>query len=202
MHPHSESQQGLFSMKRWESEKHKSWFVPAEGFKDHVATDGSLLSTSGKWEACGWSVVQLDYDEELRLLRGMYGSMEAEFEVQRTIKRTWCFGPVDQHLEELHLVRSKLFLVEVQHVKAHRTKKDKKEMSHPEKFVTDGNEKADELAKAGASWDEGLMSETRGKTVQQEREEVHAVLQDVASFHCLVEEWKDCEEIKPKPKQS
>ena len=32
-------------------------------------------------------VVQLDYDEELVPLHGMYGSMEAEFEVQRTIKR-------------------------------------------------------------------------------------------------------------------
>ena len=33
------------------------------------------------------AVVQLDYDEELGPLHGMYGSMEAEFEVQRTIKR-------------------------------------------------------------------------------------------------------------------
>ena len=32
-------------------------------------------------------MVQLDYDEELGLLHGMYGSMEAEFEVQRTTKR-------------------------------------------------------------------------------------------------------------------
>ena len=31
-------------------------------------------------------VVQLDYDEELGPVRGMYGSMEAELEVQRTIK--------------------------------------------------------------------------------------------------------------------
>ena len=32
-------------------------------------------------------MVQLDFDENLRLLYGMYGSMEAEIEVQRTIKR-------------------------------------------------------------------------------------------------------------------
>ena len=37
--------------------------------------------------ACGWALVQLDYDEEMGPLHGMYGSMEAEFEVQRTIKR-------------------------------------------------------------------------------------------------------------------
>ena len=91
-------------------------------------------------------------------------------------------------------------VVEVEHVKAHRTKKDKKEMSHFEKFVTEGNEKADELAKEGAMLDEGCTAEARAKTVQQDRE-VYAALQYSASFHCLVEEWKDCEELKPKPKE-
>ena len=61
--------------------------MPAEGFKGHVATDCSLLGNAGKWRACGWAAVQLDYDEEMVPLRGMYGSMEAELEVQRTIKR-------------------------------------------------------------------------------------------------------------------
>ena len=58
-----------------------------EGFRGHVATDGSLLGSAGKWRACGWAVVQLDYDEEMGPLHGMYGSMKAESEVQRTIKR-------------------------------------------------------------------------------------------------------------------
>ena len=65
-------------------------------------------------------------------------------------------------------------VLEVEHVKAYRIKKDKKDMSHFEKFVTDGNEKADELAKAGAMLDEGFMAEARAKTVQQERKEVYA----------------------------
>ena len=69
-------------MEKWESEKLKSWNIPAEGFKGHVATDGSLLGTTGKWGACGWSVVHIE-----GLLHGMCGSMEAELEVQRTIKR-------------------------------------------------------------------------------------------------------------------
>ena len=47
-------------------------------------------------------------------------------------------------------------MVEVEHVKAHRTKKDKKDMSHFEAFVTEGNEKADEFAKAGACWTKDL----------------------------------------------
>ena len=44
--------------------------VEAEGFKGHVATDGSFLGNAGKWRACCWAVVQFDYDEEM----GMYGS--------------------------------------------------------------------------------------------------------------------------------
>ena len=48
---------------------------------------GSLLENAGKWRASGWAVVQLDYDEEVGPLHGMYGSMEGELEVQRTIKR-------------------------------------------------------------------------------------------------------------------
>ena len=58
-----------------------------DGFNGHVATDGSLLGRTVKWRAFGWAVVQLVYDEELGLLHGMYGSVEAEIEVQRTIKR-------------------------------------------------------------------------------------------------------------------
>ena len=75
-------------MRKWESEKHKSWGLPAEGFKGHVATDGSLLGNAGMWGACG---------------------AEAEFEVQRTIRRAeltafLCFlrkvcGPIKIHVE-------------------------------------------------------------------------------------------------------
>ena len=66
-------------------------------------------------------------------------------------------------------------------------------MSQFEKFVTEGNEKADELGKEGG-W---FLAET----MQQEKEEVYAALQNAASFHCLVEQWKECEELKPKPKE-
>ena len=74
-------------------------------------------------------------------------------------------------------------------------------MSLFENFITEGNEKADELAKAGAMMDGGEMAQVRARTVQQEREEVYAALQYSASFHCLVEEWKDCEELRPMPKE-
>ena len=72
----------------------------------------------------------------------------------------------------------------MEHVKAHCTKQEKKYSSHFEKFVTEGNEKADELAKEGALLDEGFVAEARAETMQQKREEVYAALQYAASFHC------------------
>ena len=75
-------------------------------------------------------------------------------------------------------------------------------MTKLERFVTEGNEKADELAKAGAMLDEGFMAEARAETMKEEREEVYVVLQYAASFRCLAEQWKDCEEVRPKLKES
>ena len=62
------------------------------------------------------------------------------------------------------------------HVKAHRAKKEKEKMTTFERFVTEGNEKADELGNAGAMLDEGFMAEVRAETMKQEREDVHAAL--------------------------
>ena len=55
--------------------------MSAEGFRDHVTTDCSLLRVPYRWGACGWS------DEVMGRMRGMYGTLIAELEVQRTIKR-------------------------------------------------------------------------------------------------------------------
>ena len=73
-------------------------------------------------------------------------------------------------------------------------------MSHFENIVTDGNERADELARSGAMLDEGFMAEARAKTMQQERKEVYAALQYAASSH-FGGRWQDCEELKPKTKE-
>ena len=45
----SESQwnRGPFSVQKCESDKHKRWGLSAEDFRDHVATDGSLLEVAG-----------------------------------------------------------------------------------------------------------------------------------------------------------
>ena len=50
-------------------------------------------------------------------------------------------------------------------------------------------------------WDEGFMAQARASAIQQEREreEVYAALQYATSFHGLVKEWKDCDELKPQP---
>ena len=101
--------------------------------------------------------------------------------------------------EELHRFLQEGILVEVEHVIAHRTRKEMQHMSLFERFTADGNEKADELAREGAMLDGGDMAQVRAITIQQEREYFCAALQCAASFHCLVEEWKGCGELKPKP---
>ena len=79
-----------------------------------MGTDSSLLGKTGKWRACGWAVVQLVYDEEMGPLYGMYGSVEAEYEVQRTIKRAemtafLCLlrkviGPIKVHVDNKGII--------------------------------------------------------------------------------------------------
>ena len=46
-----------------------------------------------------------------------------------------------------------------------------------------------------------LHGKARAESMKQEREEVYVALQYAASFHCLVEESENCEEVKPKPKE-
>ena len=78
--------------------------------------------------------------------------------------------------EELNKLRSKEILVEVEHVKAHRIEKERQHMSLIEDFITEGNEKADELAKEGAMLEGGDTAQVKAITIQQEREEVCAAL--------------------------
>ena len=62
-----------------------NWRISVEGFWNHVATDGSV-GKRGKWSACGWSVVAARSRRD-GSMHGVYGTMDAELEVQRTIKR-------------------------------------------------------------------------------------------------------------------
>ena len=78
--------------------------------------------------------------------------------------------------KEFHELVQRGILVEVVHVNSHRTKKEKEKMTKIERFVTEGNEKADELAEAGAMLDEGFMAEVRAATLKLEREEVYVAL--------------------------
>ena len=202
----SESQwnRGHFSMKMWESEKHKSWSMPAEGFMDQVATDGSWLGRAAKWGACVWAVVQLDYDEEMGPLHGMCGSMGAELEVQRTVKRTeltasLCLlkrviGPVRVHVDNKGIVDG----LRRGEREMHRARSGRCRLV---------DQDLGRIAKGGpheilcwACWtkDSWLKQEQRQSSRSEKR---YAALQYAASFHCLVEEWTDCEELKPKPKE-
>ena len=95
--------------------------------------------------------------------------------------------------EESHRVHQEGVLVEVERVNSPRSKKEMQPMSLLEK--------ANERAKEGTRLDGGEMAQVRAITIQEESTEVSAALPYAASFHCLVEEWKDCEELQPKPKR-
>ena len=103
--------------------------------------------------------------------------------------------------EELHRLAARDVVVEVEHVKAHAHEEKKRKMCRALKRSSLKATKTDELEKEGPMLDEGFMAEARAKTVQQERGEVYAALQFAASFHCFLEEWKDCEELKPEPRE-
>ena len=104
---------------------------------------------------------------------------------------------MDQDLEKLHRLAARDGGRGGEHVKTHRTKKEKNEMSRFDKFVTEGNQKADELAIERGMLDEGFMAEARAKTTQQEREEVYAAVQYATSIHFFVEEWENCDGSLP-----
>ena len=59
-------------------------------------------------------------------------------------------------------------------VKAHRTEEAKKTMTSEDKFVMEGDEKANELAKDGAEEDGGAISAAKALTVKQLRKPIYA----------------------------
>ena len=103
--------------------------------------------------------------------------------------------------EELHPLTSKEILVEVEHVKAHRTKKDKNDMSQFERFVAEGKRMLMSWQRQEQCWTNDLWQKREQKLCSKSEKRCMQRLQYPASFHCLVEERKDCEGLKPKPKE-
>ena len=60
-------------------------------------------------------------------------------------------------------------LLEVEHVKAHRSKKEKHDMPVFERFVAEGNERAEELSKDGAMLDGGETPQIRSQHISAEK---------------------------------
>ena len=90
-----------------------------------------------------------------------------------------CIGPKAEdadlwifNWEEVRRIHQEGILLEVEHVKAQRSKEEVQEMKLFEGFVTEGNERADEFEKDGAMLDGGEMAQKKASTVQQRREEV------------------------------
>ena len=64
-----------------------------------------------------------------------------------------------------HGLVERSILVEVEHVKAHRTKKEKNIMSQFQMFITEGNEKADDSTKANAMLNKKNVAKAGAKTM-------------------------------------
>ena len=77
--PLSEGQwrESHLAVRRWESDKHSSRSIPVEGFRNHVATDG----VGRVWMVSGAAGSRRGDGAD-----GMYGTLDAELEVQRSIK--------------------------------------------------------------------------------------------------------------------
>ena len=117
--------------------------LPATGFRNchGLFTRGS----PGKWGPCGWSVGRLDHNKQL-----VIGPTKVHVGDKEIIDVLWkgelkCIGPkakdVDlwlRMLEEVHFLPCKDMLIVAEHVKAHRTEKERQRMSLFEKFITEG----------------------------------------------------------------
>ena len=49
---------------KWIPDTSRDWDRRVEGFREHIAIDGSVTRISRRDAACGWAVVQLEYDKE------------------------------------------------------------------------------------------------------------------------------------------
>ena len=101
--------------------------------------------------------------------------------------------------EEVRRTHDAGIRVGVEHVKAHRSKKEKQEMSLFERFVTEGIGRTDELAKR---WSKCWMEETwrRSEPAQfigRERRPTRRCRMQPA-FTVWWDEWHDYEELKTK----
>ena len=95
--------------------------------------------------------------------------------------------------EELHSVHEEDILVEVR-------ARQSASLQKGEKKQLQGSDKAEEFSKrrSDVEWKRcGAGASYYGSA----REEVYAALQYAASLHCLVEEWRGCEELEPNPKE-
>ena len=103
--------------------------------------------------------------------------------------------------EELHCLNSKDIVFEVEHVKAHGTEKERKICRTLRNMLLMAIRKRTSQPNNARYGMKDFIAQARASTVQQESEEVYAALQFAASFHCLVDVWKDCEKNQAEAKR-
>ena len=73
-----ESRSSTSWRQKWLSDTSRERNGKVARFRGQTVIDGSSMGGSGREAACGWTVAQLDGDEENELWRAGYGTMTAE----------------------------------------------------------------------------------------------------------------------------
>ena len=90
------------------------------------------------------------------------------------------------------------FIKNAEHVKTHRFKKK----SVVWKFITDCNEKTDELGTEGARLDGGNgTGESKHDSAGTAEGSCSTAMSNLLPLFCGEAEWKDCEELGPRPRE-
>ena len=102
--------------------------------------------------------------------------------------------------EDLQLSTSEDILVEVEQVKAHRTNKGTKEMSNLRSLSLVAMRKRMTWQRQEQCWTKDSWRKRQQRQSSKREKKCTQPCGYAASFHWLVEEWKDCEELTLKPK--
>ena len=145
---------------------------------------------------------KVDHDKEEEPWYAIFGTMVAALEVQRAIKRTelWALtmaraghGLSTIHTESMGTIDGlwrgnkcdeKEWDLDVKHVEAHGTEKEKRRRNKA--LWCKAIEKADALAKEGSDADGGQMAAAKALTIKQWRKHLHGSLADAGgNYQCM-----------------
>ena len=117
-------------------------------------------------------MVQLECDKEEEPCYGLFGTLLAELEVKRTLKRaeqwalTMALASLIDIWDSLMNCAERIWDPHVKHVKAHRTEKEKKTMTSEEQIVMEGMRRQTSWRRMERKWMEEQMAAAKALTIK------------------------------------